>query len=350
MVHSLGRRSFIGGLAGLTGALVLNACGDDDGDDSGADTTTGGTAGSDTTATTASGGSASAPSGEMTTAQLGLLPITDVAPFYLGQSLGYFSDRNLTVEPNFAAGGAVILPSVESGEFDIGYSNIVSLLLLQSRGGAYKLLAGGGKTASGDEDDYSQMFVLEDSDIESMADLGGKTVAINTPKNALEIVTRESVEQAGGDHESINFVEFPFPEMGGALRSGTVDAILYNEPFQTLMLQEGGVRILGRPFNDAVPGEILAYYFVKADQVDGPIATAFAEGMRQANAYASENPQAVRDIIPTYTEVAPELAAELVMPPYVEESVPESSIARYAELMTKFGLVDEMPDYAAMLP
>lgn len=323
-----GRRAFLGGAAGLVGATAYAAYG---------------------------GGLAAAfgprpHSSDLTTATLGFLPITDVAPFFLGQSLGYFEDEGLQVEHTFAAGGAVILPSVESGEFDIGYSNIVSLLLIQTRGGAYKLIAGGGKTALDDERDYSELWVLNDSDIESLADIGGRTVAINTLANALEIVVRRAADEAGADHESINFVEIPFPEMGAALESGEVDAIQYNEPFQTILEQGGTARSVGKPFNVAAGGEILAYYFVKEENVDGPIATGFGTAMAKANAYAAENEQELRDIITTYTEVPQEIADILIMPPYVEESVPESSLQRYAELMTEYGLVDELPAYADLLP
>lgn len=289
-------------------------------------------------------------SGDLESATLGILPITDVAPYFLANDLGYFEANGLAVEHQFAAGGAVILPSVESGEFDIGYSNIVSLLLFQSRGGKVKLLAGGGKTGTGDEDDYSEMWVLEDSPLETLADLSGKTVAINTLRNALEIVTRFSVEDAGGDHESIEFTEIPFPDMRAALEDGQVDAILYNEPFQAQLKLDGIARSIGKPFNVAVGGEILAYYFVKEDNADSPVATGFAAAMNEANAYAAEHPDEVRAIVSTYAEIEPDVLEAVIMPPYVAESVPASSVEKYATLMTDYGLVDELPDWEALLP
>lgn len=327
---------------------MLGACGDDDGGDE-----TGATGGDGTTGATASngeGGSNGTAAGELTTATLGLLPITDVAPFFLAQQEGWFEELGLDVGHEFAAGGAAILPSVESGEFELGYSNIVSLLLLQSRGASFKILAGGGLTATGDEPDYSEMWVPEDSDVEDLSQLGGHTVAINTLGNILEIATREAVSQAGGDHESIEFAEVPFPDMAAALQSGQVDAILYNEPFQTILQREGGVRSIGRPFVDSAPGEIIAFYFTKADDAEGDVATAFRDGMARANEFAAENPDELREVIPTYSEVSEEIASELVMPPYVADSVRESSVQIYAELMAKYGIVDEVPDYQALLP
>ncbi len=257
-----GRRAFLGGAAGLIGAAAYAAYG-------------GGLA-------AAFGPRSTNP--DLTTATLGFLPITDVAPFFLGQSLGYFEDEGLQIEHTFAAGGAVIL------------------------------------------------------------------LAINTLQNALEIVVRKAADEAGADQESINFVEIPFPEMGAALESGEVDAIQYNEPFQTILEQGGTARSIGKPFNVAAGGEILAYYFVKEENIEGPIATGFSAAMAKSNAYAAEHEQELRDIITTYTEVPQEIADLLIMPTYVEESLPESSLKRYAELMTEYGLVDELPAYEDLLP
>lgn len=339
MAAGLDRRKFLVGALGAGGAvLLLGGCGGDDDDDA----STGGSGDGD--------GDGGGRGGELTTAKVGLLPITDVAPLFLGVDKGMFSDAGLELETTFAAGGAAILPSVESGEFDIGFSNIVSLLLLQSQGGAYKILAGTGKSAVEGDTDFHEMIVMDDSDLESMADLGGRKVAVNTLRNALEIVTRASVEKAGGDQGSIEFQEVPFPEMAAALQAGQVDAVLLNEPFKTVLQQEGGVRTIGQPFVDAAPGEILAYYFVKADKAEDDLTTAFAGAMATANSYAAEHEDEVRGIIPDYTEVFPDIAAEVVLPVFVEDSVPRSSLEVYADLMVTYGLVDEAPDIDALLP
>ena len=194
-----------------------------------------------------------------------------------------------------------------------------------------------------DERDYSEMWVLNDSDLESLADVGGRTVAINTLQNALEIVVRKAVDEAGADHESINFVEIPFPEMGAALESGEVDAIQYNEPFQTI-LEQGGTpaasasRSTSPPAARSSPTTSSRKRTSTARSPPGS-----ARRCARPTPYAAEHEQELRDIITTYTEVPQEIADALIMPTYVEESVPESSLELYAELMTEYGLVDELP-------
>jgi NitT/TauT family transport system substrate-binding protein len=333
MQTSMDRRSFLAASFGVAGAALLASCG-------------GSTDATSTTGTTTAGG------GDGTTkTKLGLLPITDVAPLFLARDKGVFAKHGLEIETTFAAGGAAILPSVESGEFDFGYSNIVSLLLFQSKGGKIKLVAGGGLTATGTTPDYSQMIVKADSPIQRLADLSGKKVAINTLKNALEIVVKDSVKKDGGDPNSIDFREYAFPDMAGALQSGAVDAIQHNEPFQTILKRQGGVRTLAQPFVISAPGEVLAFYFVKEDTATGraDLTKGFRDAMAEANTYAAAHEDELRKSIPSYAKVDPAVAAELVLPTFVPDAVKRSSIEVYGKLMTTYGLLTEPPDIDALL-
>ena len=62
-----------------------------------------------------------------------MIPIADVAPLYLGIKKGFFEEEKLTIEPQLAEGGAAIIPSVMSGDYQIGFSNAVSLLIAASK-------------------------------------------------------------------------------------------------------------------------------------------------------------------------------------------------------------------------
>ena len=60
---------------------------------------------------------------------VGVIPIVDVAPIYLGVEQGFFGDENLEVKLETAQGGAAIVPAVVSGQYQFGFSNTTSLLL-----------------------------------------------------------------------------------------------------------------------------------------------------------------------------------------------------------------------------
>ena len=69
---------------------------------------------------------------EPATLNVGVIPIADVAPLYLGIDKGFFKEEQLTIKPQLAEGGAAITPAVVSGDFQIGFSNTISLLIAAS--------------------------------------------------------------------------------------------------------------------------------------------------------------------------------------------------------------------------
>src|SRR5690242_5470133 len=71
------------------------------------------------------GGAASpAPPGQPDKVTTGVIAIVDVAPIYLGKQQGFFSKRNIDLTLQTAQGGAVIVPSVVSGQYQFGFSNV----------------------------------------------------------------------------------------------------------------------------------------------------------------------------------------------------------------------------------
>src|SRR5690606_4452734 len=75
--------------------------------------------------------------------QVGIVPVVDVVPLYLGIEKGFFEEEGLDVEPYVAQGGAAIIPAVVSGEQAIGFSNIVSLLLAEENDLPVQVIAQG---------------------------------------------------------------------------------------------------------------------------------------------------------------------------------------------------------------
>ena len=148
------------------------------------------------------GGSGGASGGGPRQVKVGIIPILDVAPIYLGKQKGFFTSRN--IEPTLEAGqgGAAIVPGVVSGQFQFGFSNVTSLLIAQSRGLPLKVVSNGVASTGKDKADFGGV-VVKDASIRTAADLAGKRVAVNTLKNIGDSTIRASVRKAGGDPSSI---------------------------------------------------------------------------------------------------------------------------------------------------
>jgi NitT/TauT family transport system substrate-binding protein len=282
---------------------------------------------------------------------VGLIPIVDVAPLFLGIEQRFFEDRNIDVSTEFAAGGAEIIPGVQSGTFDFGFSNVISLMLAQAGGIELKVVANGNNSTGVDGDDFGSLMVATDSPVQSAAELGDAIIGINTLNNISDPVVRESVRKAGGDPGGIEFVGVPFPEMPAALESGEVEAVFVVEPFQTIIGNDGVGRSVASSWVDAAPDLTVATYFTSVDMVESnpDLVQRFTEAMNEALAYANENEDEARNIITTYTEMSPELAGEIILPTWPPE-INRASSERLAELAIQDGLLSEPPDLDALYP
>jgi NitT/TauT family transport system substrate-binding protein len=282
---------------------------------------------------------------------VGLIPIVDVAPLFLGQEQGFFADRNIELTTDFGAGGANLIPGIQSGQLDFGFSNVISLMLAQASGIELKVVSNGNNSTGVQGEDFGSLLVPVDSDVQSAADLAGGTIATNTLSNIVETIVRASVRNAGGDPTTLEFVGVPFPEMEAALANGDVDAAFAVEPFQTIIRTNDVGRSVAWSWVDAAPDLTVAVYFTSAETVESnpDLVARFTEAMQESLAYANEHPDEVRAILPTYTQITPELAAELTLPTWPAE-INRASSEALAQLAVQDGLLPAPPDLDALYP
>ncbi len=281
--------------------------------------------------------------------KVGIIPILDVAPIYLGKEKGFFSSRNIELTLESGQGGAAIVPGVVSGQFQFGFSNVTSLLIAQSRGLPLKVVSNGVASTGKDKADFGGVVTREDS-IKTAADLAGKQVAVNTLKNIGDSTIRASVRKAGGDPSSIKFVELAFPDMPAALQADRVDAIWVVEPFLSTSLGEGG-RLVASNYVDTAPDLTVAVYFTSEQltKSDPDLVKRFTEAMTESLAYADSHPDEARQVLTTYTQIDEAVIQELTLPKWPPE-INRESVETLATLAVQDGLVTEQPDLAALLP
>ncbi|MFW3169639.1 ABC transporter substrate-binding protein [Geodermatophilus sp. CPCC 206100] len=283
---------------------------------------------------------AAATSAEVTAVRLGVIPLVDVAPVYLAQQQGIFTEHGLEVEAFLAQGGAAIVPAVVNGEAQFGFSNVTSLLQAEARGVPLGLVAPGAGPTGDVQADYAYIEVLDGGPVQTAADLAGRRVAINSINNISDTVVRESVRLAGGDPATIDFVEIPFPDMAAAVSTGQVDAAFLVEPFTSVGLAQG-LRAVSAPYSEVHPDLTVAGYFT-SDQyaAENPdVVRRFADAMRAAHAYAQANPDAVREVLGEYTSIPPAVAAQLTLPDF-QPAINRDSVARLLELGEQDGIIE----------
>jgi NitT/TauT family transport system substrate-binding protein len=306
-------------LVALACALGVSACGDDDDGGGGADA-------------------------EPTTLKVGVIPIADVAPLFLGMEKGFFREQQLKLDPQFAEGGAAITPAVVSGDFQIGFSNTISLLIAASQDLPVQIISQGVLAGRTEEQAWADLLVLKDGPIKEPQDLEGKTIAVNTLNNICEVTIKASLEKRGVAVDTLKFAEVPFPDMNAALEAGRVDGACVVEPFVS-QGKAGAARGINPFYVRTAPNLTVATYFTSTQYAEEnpDVIDRFVEAMNRSLTYAQSHPDEVRQVLLDYTEIPPEAAEQITLPVWRPDlNVP--TIELLSELSLKYGLIEEQPD------
>jgi NitT/TauT family transport system substrate-binding protein len=281
---------------------------------------------------------------EPVTLDVGVIPIADVAPLYLGMEKGFFEEEGLTIRPQLAEGGAAITPAVIAGDFQIGFSNTVSLLIAASENVPVQIISQGVLGGADESEAWADLLVLKDGPIQELSDLEGKTIAVNTLNNICEVTIKASLEDQGVDVDTLEFAEVPFPEMNVALEGGDVDGACVVEPF--VSQGEAGAAVGLDPFYvHTVPDLTVATYFTSTGYAEEnpDVVDRFVRAISKSLDYAQQNPDEARDILLTYTEIPPEVADQITLPVWRSELTVDT-IELLSELSEKYGLIEEQPN------
>jgi NitT/TauT family transport system substrate-binding protein len=312
-------------LVALAAVLTMVGCGDDGG----------------------SGGSG--PGGETATVKVGVLPISDVAPLYLGMQKGFFDQEQIKVEPQVVQGGSEVVTGVVSGSLDFGFAATEPLIVARDKGLPVQIVTTGNQAAKDPDEDWSAIMVAAKSPIRSLKDLEGKTVATNALQNTNQLAALELFKRAGADVSKVKWLEIPFPDMPAALESGRVDAATPVEPFVTVIKGAGGHTITPL-FAGVQPGMTIGVYFSNEKQIseDPDLVERFATAMNRSLEYAQAHRDEAREIIKTYTKIPPEALAKIKLPLWSSD-LNRPSIELMAGLAHDFGYTDSTVDVGRLI-
>ncbi|WP_258314522.1 ABC transporter substrate-binding protein [Streptomyces sp. Act143] len=311
-----------GAAAVLATALALTsaACGDDD--DSGV----------------ADGG--------RTKVTVAALPLVDSAMLYLAQDRGLFEKEGLDVRIQQIQQSLQALPALSKGQIDmVASANYVTYFQAQEKGTLdVRIVAEAIRAAPR----MMEVLVPKDSDIKSVADLTGRKLAVNVLNNVQSLTFDEIMAEQGAGKPV--YRQIPFPQMGAALDKGQVDAVHVVEPFDSAIQDELGARVLVDGASAPVQSIPLSGYLTTKRYASGNVRTlaAFQRALKAAVQIAAKDPEAVRDILPTYTKVTSEQARKIDLPVFPPTADAEQ-IARLTDLMKKRGMLKKPLDPAVLL-
>lgn len=266
-----------------------------------------------------------------------------------GSEQGFFEDAGLNLEITSSVAGPTVIPQLISGDLDVADSNVVSALVAASQGLPIQLIAAGTSTSEDPEQDFSALVVAADSPITDISQLEGQRVAVNSLRTIADVVFGRQLEEAGLPYDSLDFVEYPFPDTAAAVQQGDVAAGFLIEPFITVA-EEQGLRVLTRPYSDLKPGLQVGGYLMTEEMVQErpELAEAFLQGVQATGDAIAADPDAFRAALPELSDIAPELAETVRLPLWGGETDRES-LELIQGGMVDYGLIDSEVDLDSLI-
>lgn len=274
--------------------------------------------------------------------KVGILTIGDMVPFWAAEKQGYFQAEGLKVEQQEAAGGAAIQPAVQSGDLDLGWSNVVSVVLAKANNLDFKFL-GGGAFLGPKHYRNQAILVKKGSPITDPKQLEGKTIGVNTLNNINHLSMEAYLTSVGVDPESVKFLELGNPNTVEGLEAGRVDAVTANEPFVTIGLKTGVAEALVyNPF-EAFGKEPFLAGFVSTPkwlEENPKTAAAFTRAVDKGIEWVEQNPEGAEKLLVENTEIKPDLAGKIV-PSLPKQQIEATDIEPWIDAAEKYGMTKE---------
>jgi NitT/TauT family transport system substrate-binding protein len=250
--------------------------------------------------------------------RVSIIPINDVTPLFSAIKNGYFAEEGLEIDTSPSAGGAVGIPGLVAGSFDIVYGNVVSMLLAAQQGIDIRVVAPGTKVDKV-EDDSSAMVVRSDSGIATGKDLEGKNVGVNTRNNVIWLYARAWIKASGGDPDKVTYREVPHPQLEDALRQKQIDGGFMVIPYVALATAKPDFKAISHPYSAVQLGVDVGEYLTTSKflaerpETAAKFLRALRRGIEWYNANRGTPP--LLEIVSGFTKIDVELLKKVNMSP-----------------------------------
>jgi NitT/TauT family transport system substrate-binding protein len=265
----------------------------------------------------------------------GTTPGIDTAAFLIAEDRSLFDDEGLVVTVESTGDGAddrAALAAVQRGDADIGFGRYPEVFNVIEDGAELVVVAEATRAGAG----YARLYVAADADLESTADLIGRTVGVDRLNDVAQIALAARLTDVGLRLSDLTLVEVPGQHMAAALEAGSVDAVAAVEPHATVIDQTGDAKVVVELFSGRLIDLPVAGWYTTAEFAAANPNTVGA--FVRALALASE--AAVDDVVARSAladdPTARRLVSEVELPSYVTGLDPDA-LGRTAQLLTEQG-------------
>ena len=280
----------------------------------------------------------------LTKIRISKLPIAPYVPADVALSRGWFKEEGLDVTIDTVAPAAIAIQGMAGGKLDIIYGALDVGLRSYTRGFDVVLLSNNNNAQMSGRD-AAGILARNDLGIKTLKDLEGKRVLVNSLQNVNWAYTREAIARAGGDPSKVQFLEVNFAQMVDALLGNQADAASITEPFTTIGVGTGKLRVLSYMFVDVQPGLNIAGWMASGRWVKQhpKEAVAFRRVIQRAIDLLENNPEERTKAILQFTPLKPDLLSRITLDKWTTQLDP-ADLQKQLEVYKKQGLIDNTYD------
>jgi len=196
----------------------------------------------------------------MDTVHVSSRPALYMAPLYLAQEAGYFSDARLQVEFISVEEFYQNVALLAGGQADVAFGALsASLPSAVSKGAQIRIVAGRRRITPGCSDTGAvygnrSRFPRGLARVQDLKELRGRTVALNSRSNVSEFYLETLLDKAGLTEDDLRIETIRSSEAVTAAIGGRVDAFLATEQFSAQPISDDPRLIRGVGLGDVLPG------------------------------------------------------------------------------------------------
>lgn len=305
------------------------------------------------------GSAASTPGVEKPDLTVAVVPAVDSAGFFIALQKGLFKAQGLNVKFVPAISSATVIDQQAAGKIDITGGNNVSYIQAQSNWDAgmrpspsrpgvlaanLYIFAQGSVLQPG----VIGLYTMPDSPIRTLAQLKGRIIGNNAPKNLTYMLAASVLADHGISPGDVHVVvaKGGFPKMPGELKAGAFDAVVLNEPFGSVAaLSDGALTLADFDQGATTDFPVEGYVVTKqwAQKYPHTLA-AFYKALEEGQQIADTSREAVEaafESLPSPLGLSKETAAIMALDSYPVSAGPVGSVdavqlRRVVEIMQRF--------------
>jgi NitT/TauT family transport system substrate-binding protein len=240
-------------------------------------------------------------------------PAAADAPIAVALQEGLFTREGLAVKVVVIPLMPSVPPAVVSNSAQIGY--MTTPTFLQAVDGGLDLIAVLGGAVTDQKVHDIAVLVRPGTTIDGAAGFIGKKVGVPGIGAFFHVMFSYWLMQKGVDPSKVNFIEVTFPQMGDALRGGSVDAVLIIEPFLSQVVGSG-VGKIAVPIAEELPNDKPEVFFCALREwayANPKTVNAFRRAMTSAEEMVNKDrPMGVKAVV-SYLKMPPAVAPHVAM-------------------------------------